>query len=174
MSKKDSYFIPENMVKENTYEFWGMYSLTIQHYRTHAGAWNYTRGIVTNAEGTIIADIKRNYSSFWYCCILHPSGNHYLLCGEDYQGQTIVELNTGARVDYLPPEAAKGNGFCWAICEWEPDDPYRLKVSGCYWAGPYEEVIYDFTQPMQLPYPEISRSYEMPEDDDDEEEGNGN
>lgn len=32
-----------------------------------------------------------------------------------------------------------------------------LIVDGCYWACPYELVAFDFSKPMDLPYPELHR-----------------
>lgn len=32
-----------------------------------------------------------------------------------------------------------------------------IVVDGCYWAGPYELVFYDFSNPMGIPYKELFR-----------------
>jgi hypothetical protein len=60
-------------------------------------------------------------------------------------------------VDHLPESAQSGVGFCWAA-HYPSLDRRFLAVDGCYWACPYELVIYDFTQPMELPYPELYRA----------------
>tara|TARA_R110002072_G_scaffold298568_1_gene472711 strand:- start:532 stop:1131 length:600 start_codon:yes stop_codon:yes gene_type:complete len=100
-----------------------------------------------------IATICRNYSAFPFSFVEdHPNGHDYLVCGEDYQGQTVVELDTGRRVDYLPPEAKAGVAFCWASHHPSPDG-LLLAVEGCVWAGPYWIQIVDFSEPMSPPWP---------------------
>ena len=95
----------------------GRYTLTISEYRTKPEWGDYSRGIVRDKEGNGVVDVKRNYGAFPFCFVEHPNGHEYLVCGEDYQGQTVVELDTGKRVDYVPPEAQEGLGFCWAAIE---------------------------------------------------------
>jgi hypothetical protein len=55
-------------------------------------------------------------------------------------------------VDYLPEAAKKGFGFCWVATNISPDK-LTLAVDGCVWAGPYEILFVDFSNPMkELPY----------------------
>lgn len=131
----------------------GKFKLTIEKYSTKKGYTNQSRGIVKNIAGDVVADVKRNYSSFPFCWAEdHSNGHDYLVCGEDYQGQTIIELDTGKRVDYLPVEAKKGWGFCWGEINASPDK-LMLAVHGCYWGCPYEVMFIDFSDPMkELPY----------------------
>lgn len=155
---KEEYFIPENLQSQKSYNSpSGKYRIVIESYKTTSGAWNYTRGLVYN-DTKLIADVKRNYCSFPYLFVEdHPNGHDYLICGEDYQGQTIIELDTGKRIDYLPDGAKKGYGFCWAHYETSPDKTL-LVVEGCYWACPYETIIMDFSDPMTLPYIELENA----------------
>lgn len=125
----------------------GKYSLTVESIPSRPGCWNVTRGTVRAADGREIAVVERNYSSFPQCWIEgHPDGHDYLVCGADYQGQTLVRLDTGERWDYLPPEAKEGHGFCFAAMSPSPDKK-TLAVDGCYWAAPFETRMYDFTVP---------------------------
>jgi hypothetical protein len=140
----------------------GRYTLTISEYRTEANRGDYSRGIVRDKVGNVVADVKRNYGAFPFCFVEHPNGHEYLVCGEDYQGQTVAELDTGKRVDYVPPEAQEGLGFCWAAIE-SAENATQLRVEGCYWVCPYEIVLYDFSRPLALPYSELSRSPAPPE-----------
>jgi hypothetical protein len=73
----------------------GKYRLVVTSYTTG------TLGVITRvADGEEIARVDRNYHSFEHTWIEdHPSGHDYLVCGEDYQGQTVIELDTGARGD---------------------------------------------------------------------------
>jgi hypothetical protein len=131
--------------------------LRIDRYRRGPDKWDYSRGIVRRlADGAVVADIKRNYSDFWHAWVQHPNGCEYLLCGEDYQGYSIINLTKNTVSTYLPPEALKGHGFCWTSVYPSPDG-LILAVYGCYWAQPYEAVLYDFSNPGVLPLPELHR-----------------
>lgn len=134
----------------------GKYTLTTTSINRRPGAWNYTRGVITEtATGRVIAEVKRNYPSFPNLFVEgHPNGHDYLVCGENYQGQTVIELDTGERRDFLPDTAAKGRGFCWSRYKFEPVTK-MLVVDGCYWAAPYEMRFYDFTDPMEKGWPEL-------------------
>jgi hypothetical protein len=140
----------------------GKYRLEITSYKTLPGTWNYTVGkVVDNKEQRfvrIISVVHRNYESFpfgWYEG--HKDGHDYLVCGFDYQGLTVVRLDTRERTDWIPPTAAKGVGFCHSgFYEYRPADN-SLKTEGCVWACPYEYVTYNFSYPMFLPWPEIRR-----------------
>lgn len=139
----------------------GRYLLTVETKGTRPGCWNHTVGIVTRVDsGEQVARVDRNYSSFPYEWVTpHPNGHDYLVCGADYQGQTVLELDTGKRRDLLGKEAARGNGFCWASYRWEPRGQLLL-VDGCYWACPYEWRVFAFDSPMEAGWPEL----EFPED----------
>jgi hypothetical protein len=127
----------------------GRYRLSISSFTTKAGSWNYTQGIVISINNDKpIAIIQRNYSSFLFCGIEdHVNGHDYLVTGEDYQGQTVIELDTCRRLDVLSDGPDNGFGFCWADVNF--DKPSQLLVvEGCHWACPYEFRFYDFSNPM--------------------------
>lgn len=134
----------------------GQYRLVLTEHETRRGCWAYTKGKVFKGD-QLLFEVCRNYSHFPYLFVEgHPNGHDYLVCGEDYQGQTVLELDTGKRVDYLPPNALKGHGFCWAQIHISPSKN-TLAVEGCIWAGPEEVMIMDFSDPMSLPYPLLER-----------------
>ena len=135
----------------------GSFELKIYEVVTGAGARGYTLGIVKNLHtGSVICEIKRNFSRFWYAWVQHQSGYEYLLCGEDYQGYSVLNLNTAAYHVYFPEKGHNGVGFCWGDVHPSPDG-LVLAVDGCYWGCPYELVIFDFKTPEELPLLEISR-----------------
>ena len=143
----------------------GKFKLVVTPYATKPGCWAYTQGrVYRNGVDSPIAEVRRNYSSFPFLFIEdHPRGP-FLICGEDYQGQTVIELDTGKRADFLPEAAAKGHGFCWV--EYKFDAPTGLLVvRGCVWACPYEFRIYDFSDPMNAGWPEIESDHCMYDDD---------
>ena len=155
----DAYFAPENLHPNSTQEHLspsGKYKVTTTGYGTRAGSWNYTRGEVSRvSDGAILADVKRNYHSLPMCWVEdHPNGHDYLVTGENYQGQTVIELDTGKRRDDLSIGADKGHGFCWVIVTTSTDKNVLI-VNGCIWACPYEYRFHDFTDPMNG-WPEIT------------------
>lgn len=152
MSDLDQYFIPENERPEFRQQRTspsGKYELVTTAYGTKPGCWSVTEGAVriAGSDGHI-ATVRRNYSAFPFLFVEgHPNGHDYLICGEDYQGQTIIELDTGKRRDYLPEAAAKGHGFCWSSYRFDATAQILI-VCGCFWACPYEFRFYDFAAPM--------------------------
>ena len=131
----------------------GKYSLHVTSHGTKLGSWAYTKGRVYEGE-RLIAEICRNYSSFPHLFIEnHPNGRDFLICGEDYQGQTVVELDTGKCRNNLSDGTNKGHGFCWSSYEFHQDSQI-LVVTGCVWACPYEFRFYDFSDPING-WPEI-------------------
>lgn len=130
------------------------YRLTVRYFRTGTGTWNVCQGdVYRNRDNALLATVKRNYSSFPYLFIEdHPMGD-FLVCGEDYQGQTVVELGTGKVVNNLSTGSDKGHGFCWGGYRYDKDSQI-LVISGCHWACPYEYRFFDFSNPM-TGWPEI-------------------
>ena len=158
----EKFFVEENRVAERqeTYESpSGKYKLVVDSYFTREGSWSYTCGRLYSQDGeTPIAEVKRNYGSFPYMWMEgHPDGHDYLICGEDYQGQTFVQLDTGKVRNLIPDDAFAGFGFCWA--GYKLINPTTLLVEGCYWAAPYEYRVFDVSNPMEG-WPE----YEFPEE----------
>ncbi len=92
----ERFFVPENRIANSDKTVIspdGHYELEIYRYSTGPKSWDYSRGVVKRlSDNKVIADIKRNYGHFWYAWVKHPNGNEYLLCGEDYQGYSIVNL----------------------------------------------------------------------------------
>jgi hypothetical protein len=158
--RKESFFVEENRLPEKQVEHLspeGDYKLVIDYYGTGKGTWNYSRGRVYHHNGSNpIADVKRNYSSFFFAFIRPGGGDNddYLVCGADYQGQTFINLGTGKRRDLMSDGSEKGFGFCWAAYELMPDG-VTLKVDGCYWACPYEYKFFDVSDPIGKGWPEL-------------------
>lgn len=141
----------------------GRYVLTVESLDMGKGHWQYTRGTIKTKSGKKIDVVNRNYSSFPFAFVEnHPDGHDYLICGENYQGQTIIQLDTKNRVDFVPDAAAKGHGFCWAAIHPSPDGR-TLAVEGCYWASPYEIIFVDFSDPFLAPLPELHRDHDNEE-----------
>lgn len=150
MSKKDQFFVPENKITEKTeYSPSGKYKLVISLYKTKPGCWAFSRGEVYRcSDNSLIADVKRNYDIFHHLWLEQLTDGHdYLLCGEDYQGQTFVQLDTNTIKHYLPEKAKEGFGFCWVSYSLLPDK-ITLQVDGCYWGCPYMTIFVDVSDTM--------------------------
>ena len=148
--KEEVFAEVERQHEKENFSICGRYKLDIYKY-TQESSWNYTEGVITRlSDNKEIGSIKRNYSSF-PCMFV----DNYLLCGENYQGYSIVDLEKEEHNVYFPEAGFKGNGFCWACIYGVVNN--KLVVEGCYWGGPYEVVIYDFTNPEVLPLPELNR-----------------
>lgn len=152
--EKQDYFIPENKCNEEirVSSPSGKYELLIEEYSTRKGCWGFSQGTVSS-NGNVIAVVQRNYQHFPRLFIEGLNGHDYLVCGEDYQGQTVIELDTGKRRDYLPKGAEEGCGFCWASYNFN-EKMKVLMVDGCYWGASYEFKFFDFSDPMNG-WPEI-------------------
>lgn len=157
----DEYFTNSNSRKNNNIHFSpsGNYKLIIENYATKPGCWDYSRGMIYKKNSDVcIADVKRNYGMFPYSWIEnHTNGHDYLICGSNYQGQTVIELDRNKRIDYIPKEADNGSGFCWSK-HYPSLDGKLLAVEGCFWGSNYEIVIYDFSNPMEPPWLELNRN----------------
>jgi hypothetical protein len=155
--RKASYYAPENEKIESRTEHLspdGQYKLVVGYFGTGPGSWNYSQGMIYRlGSNNPIAVVRRNYSAFPYAWVAHQNGHPYLICGEDYQGQTVIELDTGARRDLLSDGSDKGWGFCWAAYTYDAPNQL-LVVCGCHWACPYEHRFFDFSNPMSG-WPEV-------------------
>jgi len=135
----------------------GLFRLSVSIYDRGPGLWAYSRGLVTRvSDGKLLADVKRNHVHFWHSWVDHPNGNEYLLCGEDYQGYTAINLTRDVYHVFFPEAGYSGGGFCWGAVYQSPNR-LVLAVDGCYWGAPYEAVFFDFREPDNLPYSEIAR-----------------
>ncbi len=135
----------------------GEYEIEASSYGDGTNAWQYSRGIVRKvASGEVVADLRRNMAPFWHRWVQHPNGREYLICSEDYQTYTVLNVGAKRHVVTFPPEAEKGGGFCWLDAHPSPDGSL-LAVDGCYWACPYQLVLFDFREPERRPLPELAR-----------------
>jgi hypothetical protein len=148
--RKDRMYDPENAQgSEEHLSPSGRYKLVVTSFTSGPGTWDVTEGVVFRIDSDEpIASIRRNYRAFPFLFVEgHADGHDYLIGGEDYQGQTIIQLTTGAKRGLLPEEAKQGHGFCWSSYQYNAATKL-LFVDGCYWACPYEFRFYDFSDPM--------------------------
>lgn len=146
-------FTPEKAGQEvRTASPSGKYEIGVTPYAREKG-FSRSRAVVYQKEGDawrqLDFDVKRNFGAFPFLFIeRHATGHDFLVCGEDYQCSTVLELDTGRRRDYVPFEEVFGWGFCWGSYEYHAASQL-LVVDGCLWACPYEYRFYDFSDPME-------------------------
>jgi len=130
----------------------GNYRMEIAAYRSPAYSMHRRISIATITDqrsGEHAATIARNYNPFWYCW-LERDDVEYLVCSEDFEGQTVVDLTQRRMESYSSPD----DRFIWA--EFYPSpSKNKIAILGCYWACPYEVIVYDFTDPLDLPLKRI-------------------
>jgi len=152
---------PENAVGEPTIieSPSKRFTLTIQAYKTGertitygsgvqavtkvVKTWNYTSGVLKDGE-EVITTIYRNYSDFFHTFFL-KNGTEWIVCGSSYTSQTFIDLET--RMVFERPTDSK-DGFCWTTVNANPSGSLLL-VCGCVWGGPYEYIMYDFSDPSK-------------------------
>jgi hypothetical protein len=161
----ESFVVEENKLSnrdEIYYSASRKYYLHTSKYKTIPHFDNICRGVVYHdSDKKQNFDVVRNYGVFPFCFIeAHPNGHDYLVCGADYQGQTVLELDTGKRIDYLPKGAEKGVGWCWAHITVSVEKNV-LGVEGCYWACPNDVRFIDFSEPMNLPFLVLAELYNV-------------
>jgi hypothetical protein len=152
-------FVPENRLPDSEKTVVspsGLYELkTCSYSSVEPDTLGCCRGTVRRlSDQKIIADVKRNLPGFWYEWVEHANGCEYLLCGEDYQGYSVVNLTKEDYHVFFPERGYDGRGFCWAQVMPSPDK-LTLAVYGCFWAAPYDVRFIDFREPDLLPLPEL-------------------
>jgi len=134
----------------------GRFRLVISVYDTTAVTGECTYGsrgqLYRVSDGVLIADVKRYYSAFHHS-FQTKDGQEYLITGRSCTGQTIINCDEGWEVS--TPDKFD-DGFCWAT-HWLSQDGKTLVVDGCYWACSYELKFFDFTNPRELPLPELEQ-----------------
>ena len=136
--------------------------------------WAYTVGKVfkknKNKTGNLIANIHRNSEKFPFAFFeKHTDGHDYFICGEDYQGQTIIQLDTGKRIDFVGEKAKRNMEFCWQKFHLSPNKKI-LAVEGFAKNKPKDIVEYrsirffNFEKPFELPYEEVGDRISFPYD----------
>ena len=120
-------------------------------YRAKDANLEYTKAEVYDQNSNEkLFDFFVNESHFFHGW-LTKNNIEYLICAEDiFGGQTIVDLTNRKMVGFSPNE----DGFIWTDFQLSPDGK-TLATIGCYWACPYVIKLFDFTDPMTLPLPEI-------------------
>ena len=113
--------------------------------------WTVTKvRVFDNQSNELMFEFFTDYHSFFHEW-LTDENMEYLVGGEVLcGGQTVIDLSSKKMKSYSPLE----DGFIWSDFYFSPSGD-SLAVIGCFWACPYEVRVYDFSNPLVLPLPEI-------------------
>ena len=82
-------------------------------FRNKKTKYIYTIGTVYQ-DGKMIFNVHRNAPDFPYLFVEnHEDGFDYLLCAEDNQARTVVQLNTSKARSFISEKSQRGIEFCW-------------------------------------------------------------
>lgn len=128
----------------------GKYRLGFDSYGTlNHPNWRIAEIIVTDVRhDKVVHRFLRNDDWDFFKWVT-KDGKEYLLCSEDYEGQGVLDPSSGRYESY-----SEDDGFIWVDFHLSPDGNF-LAIDGCHWACPNQVVIYDFSDPMNLPLPKI-------------------
>jgi hypothetical protein len=147
------------------------YQIRIESFRLESDELGYsTRHSIAyvyrlhDENEELISSIKCYYSVTLFQYIEHSNGFEYLIFRRDLYGYSILNLNSLKVFHYIPKVAILPDkeSFIWTEVSYSGNSNF-LAVEGCYWACPYEIMIFDISNPEKLPYPLIAKL-----NDDDE------
>ncbi len=90
----------------------------------------------------------------FYRLFPHANGKHYLVFREDLYGYSVLEIETGETLRYIPEKSWPLDGrqgeetFLWTGAVYDPGTNL-LAVSGCYWASTNDTLFLDFSRPLE-------------------------
>ncbi|QNM84655.1 hypothetical protein H9W90_10650 [Polaribacter pectinis] len=150
------YFDPKSLIK-NSEEIHKSptrnYSIkTVSYIQNKADTnWDVTKvEVFDNKKDERIFEFFSNHGELFFNWFRKESID-YLVCAEDiYGGQTVIDLTNNKMESYSPNE----DGFIATEFYLSPNGE-KLAIIGCFWACPFIIKIYDFTNPLKLPFQEI-------------------
>ena len=100
--------------------------------------------------------------------IHHQNGRKYLLYRQDLYGYSVMDVESGETVDFIPKSSFVPVGgkememetFIWCESKYCKTNNL-LVVYGCYWACPFEFEFYDFSKPLEVPFHYYGDSYSL-------------
>jgi len=113
--------------------------------------WTVAKIEIFQTGNKKLFEFIRNDDRVYYCW-LDVNNTEYFICPEDLEGQSIYDLTNSQFYSFT----SQKDPFIWTEILPSPDKT-KLAVIGCYWACPYEVVVYDISKICQLPYPVIKR-----------------
>lgn len=132
----------------------GGYFLRSDYYGSENPYYHVSRHCLLDAEGKMVYTWDNiNNDGEFAALIAHANGTHYLVFREDLYGYSVLEVETGRELHYIPERSWPLDGrmgketFIWTRAAYDPETGL-LAVWGCYWACPGSMVFLDFSDPM--------------------------
>lgn len=127
---------------------------TVRTSRYQGGACRAARHQLLDIGGRVVYTWDNiNDGGEFYQLIPHTNGNHYLVFREDLYGYSVLEVETGRTMHYVPEKSWPLDGrqgeetFIWTDVAYDAATNL-LAVWGCYWACPNSMVFLDFSDPL--------------------------
>jgi hypothetical protein len=143
--------------------------LVLETYKRGQMSSLFTRCIVKESDNTI-GEVVRNHNSFPFLLFKHSNGSRYLACGIYYQGYTLMNVDTGGMLSYLPSGILYGTGWCINEFTNYSVETNSLTVKGKVLYGDQFNVVYDLSNTVELPWNVLSKTPIFPEDINNEVE----
>lgn len=154
----DSLFAPENRChqQDGQIPLIDGYSVRSKAY-FHSGELNLSgsENELLDKEGKVRYAWRNLDTDGEFCSLFrHRSGKHYLIFRTELYGYSVLEVESGQEMHYIPSCVHPGEGqkaeevFIWTSADYAPSHDL-LAVTGCIWACPYSTIVLDFSQPLR-------------------------
>ena len=135
-------------------------------YSVRSKAYFYNGDLHLNGSESELLDKAGKVRYAWrnldtdgeFCSMFrHRSGKHYLIFRTELYGYSVLEVESGQELHYVPacvyPEAGRKaeEVFIWTSADYDLGSDL-LAVTGCIWACPCSTIVLDFSSPLQ-PHP---------------------
>lgn len=127
---------------------------TVRTSRYQGGLCRAARHQLLDSGGQVVYTWDNiNDDGEFYQLLPHANGNHYLVFREDLYGYSVLEVETGRTMHYIPEKSWPLDGrqgeetFIWTNVAYDAATNL-LAVWGCYWACPNSMVFLDFSDPL--------------------------
>lgn len=127
---------------------------TVHTSRYQGGVYRAARHQLLDSGGQVVYTWDNiNDDGEFYQLLPHANGNHYLVFREDLYGYSVLEVETGRTMHYIPEKSWPLDGrqgeetFIWTGVAYDAATNL-LAVSGCYWACPNGTLLLDFADPL--------------------------
>ena len=130
------------------------WTVRTSRYQYQGGLYRAARHQLLDSGGQVVYTWDNiNDDGEFYQLLPHANGNHYLVFREDLYGYSVLEVETGRTMHYIPEKSWPLDGrqgeetFIWTNVAYDAATNL-LAVWGCYWACPNSMVFLDFSDPL--------------------------
>lgn len=116
--------------------------------------------IIRSSDGERMGKIIRNEADFPFLFVENRDGKDYLMCAEDYQGFTLVNITDGKKYDYVPEKSKRELSLRITDFHLSPSTQY-VAIEGFCKTKPNDLIesdevhFYKIKDLTKLPYQEI-------------------